>query len=47
MTYVVFEHMHVSFYEMERSRKRVRTLHLPALLGPVYTQASTSVSARC
>ena len=35
ITYVVFEHMHVSLHEMERSPKRVKTLHLPALLGPV------------
>lgn len=35
ITYVVFENLHISLHEMERSRKRIKTLHLPAILGPV------------
>lgn len=37
-TYVVFEHMQVSLHEMQRSRKRIESLHLPAILGPVPKQ---------
>lgn len=42
-TYAVFEHMPISLLEMQRSRKRIGSDHLPAILGPVCRCAPATV----
>ena len=46
-TYVVFEHLPISLHEMQRSRRRIESLHLPAILGPVRSFAPATAQTSC